>query len=123
MGGNPASMPPVIDEPDLLVQPNKDGEPTEAPCFFMHVPKTAGSTLIQALEQQFDEDEIAHWLYPFRLIDASPDFFERHRYFHGHVEYAVMRALLRVRPIALTMLRHPIEQYLSQFGNHKRAVL
>lgn len=88
--------------------------------FFMHVPKTAGTTLIQVLEQHFDEREIARWLYPTTVIEAGPDFFVRHRYFHGHVEYGLIRSLLRDAPVSLTLLRPPVERVLSQIGNHQR---
>jgi hypothetical protein len=88
--------------------------------FFMHMPKTAGTTIIQVIEQQFAEKEIARWLYPFRLVDESPDFFEQHRYFHGHVEYSLMRSLLPGQLAVMTILREPVERYLSHFGNHQR---
>lgn len=87
---------------------------------FVHVPKTAGTTLIQVIEQQFDECEIARWLYPPAVMEAPPAFFIRHRYFHGHVEYDVLRSRLVEPPIALTMLRQPIDRFLSQYGNHRR---
>ncbi len=88
--------------------------------FFLHIPKTAGATLIQILEQQFDEVEIARWLYPFRLVNEPASFFAEHRYFHGHVEYDLMCSFLARPPVTLTMLRDPVERYLSQFGNHTR---
>lgn len=92
----------------------------DRPLFFLHVPKTAGTTLIQVIEQQFDEREIARWLYPFRLVDTPADFFRRPHYFHGHVDYALMRELLPHKPVTMTVLRQPVERYLSHFGNHKR---
>lgn len=94
----------------------------DTPLFFMHTPKTAGTTMIQIIEQQFDEKEIGRWLYPFRLVDESPDFFKQHRYFHGHVEYSLMRSLLPQQMAAMTMLRDPVERYLSHFGNHQRVL-
>jgi hypothetical protein len=43
--------------------------------FFMHIGKTAGTTLLQIVEQQFDEKEVARWLYPFHLRDRPTSFF------------------------------------------------
>ena len=101
-----------------------DGHPGENDqLFFMHIPKTAGTTLVQIIEQQFEESRIARWLYPFRLVDELPGFFKEHQYFHGHVEYALMCSLLPRRPMTITILRDPVEQYLSQFGNNKRVSL
>lgn len=90
------------------------------PLFFMHIPKTAGTTLIQFIEQHFDDNEIARWLYPHTLIEKPLNFFNEHRYFHGHVEYKIMRSYIPQKVTAITMLREPVERYLSHFGNHKR---
>lgn len=87
---------------------------------FVHVPKTAGTTLIQVIEQHFDEGEIARWLYPVTVIEATPEFFRTHRYFHGHVDYRLLRSRLAGPPVALTVLREPIDRFLSQYGNHRR---
>ncbi len=92
----------------------------ESQFFFLHTPKTAGTTLIRIIELQFGENEIARWLYPFRLIDSPESFFRQHRYFHGHVEYAVMCSFLSKPPVTLTMLREPVARYLSHFSNHQR---
>lgn len=88
--------------------------------FFMHVPKTGGATLIQVIEEHFDECEIARWLYPSSVIEAKPDVFVEHRYFHGHVPYALIRCVLGADPVSLTMLRDPIDRFLSNWGNHQR---
>src|SRR2546421_9795983 len=95
----------------------------DAQFFFMHIPKTAGTTLSQIIEQQFDEKEVASGLYPSHLIDAQPSFFRQHRYFHGHVEYAVMCSFLQQQPVAMTMLREPVERYLSHFKFYQRVQL
>ena len=88
--------------------------------FFMHIGKTAGTTLLQIVEQQFDEKEVARWLYPFHLRDRPTRFFTKHRYFHGHIEYSVMCSFLPQQPVTMTMLREPVERYLSHFGSHQR---
>lgn len=86
--------------------------------FFMHVPKTAGTTLNQIIEQKFDQREIAPW--PFRFEEQPSAFFTSYRYFHGHIDYPAMCSRLLRTPVAITMLRHPVERYLSHFGNRKR---
>lgn len=96
------------------------GMGTDHPLFFLHIPKTAGTTLVQVIERHFEEAEIARWLYPFRLVDEPADYFTRYGYYHGHVDYALMCELLPKKPVTMTMLRQPVERYLSHFGNHKR---
>src|SRR5687768_10206319 len=92
--------------------------------FFMHIPKTAGTTLMQIIEQQFDEKEIARFSYhPFLLLERPPSFFTEHRYFHGHIEYNVMCSFLARPPVTMTMLREPVARYLSHFEYYQRASL
>jgi Sulfotransferase family len=92
----------------------------DAQFFFLHIPKTAGTTLTQIILQQFDAKEIASGLFTNQLIDAEPSFFTQHRCFCGHVESAVMSAFLPQEPVSITMLREPVARYLSHFNFYQR---
>lgn len=58
-----------------------------AQLFFMHIPKTGGQSLVEVIEKQFEENEIARCLYPFDLTAKPSSYFDERRYLHGHVEY------------------------------------
>lgn len=84
--------------------------------YFLHIPKTGGTTLTAFLDSHFRHDEIfPHQLWDRLLADTNPDF-SRYRLFRGHFGYGFKR-LFPQRPATLTMLRNPIERTIS-FYHH-----
>jgi len=80
--------------------------------YFLHTPKTAGTSLISILDSFFDYDTIYpeqlwHNLLKNRLTD-----FSGFRLIRGHFGYGLCR-LLPKKPVIMTMLRNPIDRHIS----------
>lgn len=90
--------------------------------FFLHIPKTAGTSLYQIFAEQYPGG---------RLVPAYPPFAEGSRdaaiaalangaeVFFGHLNFGVHR-LLGVPGRYLTMLRQPVDRVASYFNHQRR---
>ena len=82
------------------------------PIIFLHVPKAAGSSLINMLLARFPPEA----LYPghgvLDLRGLPPEEWRRHSLFMGHFDYSEL-AGAPDPPMVFTMLRDPIERMLS----------
>ena len=86
-----------------------------------HIPKTAGSTLVQVMQRQFRADEIlsyedAFWAFnvrelPDRIAAGLPGI----RCLMGHIPFGVHHGMAR-QVTYVTMLRDPVEFTLSWFS-------
>ncbi|WP_404604982.1 sulfotransferase family 2 domain-containing protein [Caballeronia udeis] len=91
------------------------------PVYYLHIPKTGGSSLISYLDSQFDPDEVC----PSQLL---PDLFQlpanvlrQYRFFRGHLWYGLSSYLKRDLTY-LTMLRDPVQRTISWYSHVKRDV-
>lgn len=88
---------------------------------FVHIPKTAGSTLTQVIERQFRQDEIlsyedCHWAINIRdLPDRAAAGLKGIRCVMGHTPFGMHEAVDREVKY-VTMLRDPVEFTLSYFS-------
>ena len=89
--------------------------------FFLHIPKTAGTTLAAILEHHFDKDKIFPFYQIGELSGVPKQVFERSRYIRGHFYYDAVQKFWRRKPVTITMLRDPIERFLSHFAQTQRA--
>jgi hypothetical protein len=84
--------------------------------FFLHIPKTAGTSLREYIYGHFDRDET----FPFNLMAelerATPPVRRDYHYYEGHFPYDLMRLVIGAEPVTMTMLRDPLEQVLSLFS-------
>lgn len=90
--------------------------------YFLHIPKTAGATLIHNLDNHFDSREIFPALLLSDLLQ-TPDLIERlnsSRFIRGHFD-AVLSTLI-TRPLKMfTVLRDPVARTVSQIRHARRA--
>ncbi len=85
--------------------------------YFLHIPKTAGTTFnFSVLPQLFTEEEICP-AYSYRqLCQIALSELSRYRLYRGHFYYPLYR-LLPSYPMHMTFLREPVERVLSSY-NH-----
>jgi hypothetical protein len=90
--------------------------PLPGPVFFLHISKTAGTSLRQYISSHFDPDET----FPFYLLGeiqhATPPVRRNFAYYEGHFSYDFMRWVHGADLNTLTMLREPMEQVLSLYS-------
>ncbi|MBK8137139.1 MAG: sulfotransferase family 2 domain-containing protein [Chloroflexi bacterium] len=92
--------------------------------FFCHIPKTAGMTLRGILENHFHEDEILKF-------DQWPDLpasmtladLNRFRLIRGHFRLSSIMSLVDPAPLAITMLRHPVDRIVSAYKHIRQSPL
>jgi hypothetical protein len=83
--------------------------------YFIHIPKTAGTTLISLLDAKFNVDEILPAQLWKELAKIPPDQIGNYRLYRGHFGANGLSALLPKPPVCLTMLRQPIPLSLSTY--------
>jgi hypothetical protein len=83
--------------------------------YFIHIPKTAGTTLIPHLDAHFHVDEICPaQLWP-ELLLLPQETLPRYRLFRGHFGAKGLDSFLPELPMRITMLRHPVPLALSTY--------
>lgn len=88
---------------------------------FLHIPKTAGTTLATILQNQFAVSETCPVYYSGALVDIPRAEFARYRYIRGHFYFDVIQRLIPLLRATVTMLRDPVERYISDFAHFKRS--
>lgn len=105
----------------LQIAPSHNPFKTDTQLFFMHIPKTAGTSFTELLEQPFSNVEICppdrHY---HRLLETyNADKLNQFKVFRGHFPYQ-LRSKLREKTIMLTFLRDPIRRTISHFQHLQR---
>ncbi|MEX3983391.1 sulfotransferase family 2 domain-containing protein [Paraburkholderia sp. EG287A] len=89
------------------------------PVYFLHIPKTGGSSLISYLEDQFDTGEVCPAQVLEELYALPAGSMDRYRLFRGHHWYGLggydARALTYI-----TMLRDPVQRTVSWYLHARR---
>ncbi|AYY58232.1 hypothetical protein EGY20_15710 [Burkholderia multivorans] len=84
------------------------------PVYFLHIPKTGGSSLISFLEDQFDRDEVCPAQVLDELFALPKEAVDRYNLFRGHHWYGIESFVGR-RLTHITMLREPVQRTVSWY--------
>ena len=87
--------------------------------YYLHIPKTAGTSVNAVLESYFDLDSIFQGKSWQSLILHKPKNFSKIQLFSGHFGYGLHR-ILKKKPVFLTMLRDPIQRTISDYYHIRR---
>lgn len=87
--------------------------------YFLHIHKTAGSSLRDYIMEKFDRADISRfaWELP-ALLEQPREDLRRLRAIAGHFGY-YLEGALGERPVYVTMLRDPVERTLSAFSDQQ----
>jgi hypothetical protein len=86
--------------------------------FFLHIPKTAGTSLITAFSKSLGSDQVLRAGNPGHLSKASVASLARWRFVAGHFRWCDSRDLIAER-FSFTFLRDPVERALSHYAFHR----
>tara|TARA_B100000315_G_scaffold252780_2_gene290270 strand:+ start:2287 stop:3099 length:813 start_codon:yes stop_codon:yes gene_type:complete len=90
--------------------------------YFLHIPKTAGTSLRSIIEEQFPKDHIAPFSYMHELanvVQRDKNELLTYSLFAGHLGHTLI-SLLPESPRVITMIREPVSRTISRFKNLMR---
>jgi len=90
--------------------------------FFLHIPKTGGTTLLRTLESFYTPLDICPIHYPQQDFATllNDDMMQVYRFFRGHLFYNIIQKL--PPPVyTITFLRNPITRTISHYYQYQRA--
>ncbi|NJP06718.1 MAG: sulfotransferase family 2 domain-containing protein [Chloroflexaceae bacterium] len=94
---------------------------------FVHIKKTAGSSLIHVLRSHFPRQAFTYIPTYSKSLSMTHDLYQkmqRDRILRSHMDYNITNKVMPRRPVFLTMLRHPLKQFISFYGQQqKRSML
>ena len=94
-------------------------EDLASPIYFLHVPKTAGTTFHRFVASQFLPSEICPTHLWHELINLPSEVLDQCTYIWGHFYAYLWRHASRPMRY-MTFLRHPVERSLSHYGHIMR---
>jgi len=82
--------------------------------YFLHIPKTAGTSMISILDKQFPDEKILKLHEWQELLPLMPIDFTKYNFIRGHFGRSIFN-LLPKKPICITLLRDPIKLMISSY--------
>jgi len=87
--------------------------------YFLHIPKTAGTTFATVLENYFDLDSICPEQLWQELLPGKKLNFLKYKLIWGHYGYCLYQILPK-KPVYITILRDPVERTISSIEHRIR---
>jgi len=87
--------------------------------YFLHIPKTAGTTLIATLDSYFDHDSIFPSKVWSDVLTNNSKMKKTWKLVRGHFGYNI-KPFISSKPIFLTVLRDPVKRTISQIEHIRR---
>lgn len=92
--------------------------PDQNQLYFLHIPKTAGTTFRTFLEDHYHSDTICpYWLLP-DILKLPPQKLNEYQLICGHYAYYIISKFYK-KPSIVTMLRDPIDRTVSHYHHIK----
>lgn len=88
--------------------------------FFLHIPKTAGTSLVSLLDNFYEQKEICQAYTTADLSQIPVPRLKKYRFFRGHMSPDTLEEKLGEKPQTITLLRHPVSHALSLFAYWRR---
>lgn len=94
----------------------------EEQLYFIHIPKCAGTTFINIVDQHFAINEILPTHYDLNKLanEISDDQLAGYRFLRGHIPFDTLIPRLPAAPRLITFLRDPVAQFISYFQMRQR---
>lgn len=102
-----------VNKRSILCKPKKDEL-----LYFLHIPKTAGTTFTAILDCQFDNKQIYPHLVWSHALNSKNSDFSQYKFIRGHFGYGLHK-ILNKKLIYICILRNPTDRIISHYDHMK----
>lgn len=88
--------------------------------YFLHIPKTAGTSVISILQDYFPREKVCPCKNLHEFLTWPPKLMREYEFFAGHY-YSSVERVIGFIPNQITFLRDPVDRYISHFKQIQRS--
>jgi hypothetical protein len=106
----------------VKIQPSRNPFKSDTQLFFVHIPKTAGTTFIGILDSSYAQQDICpiHWPYSELKQAYDSGALQAFPFIRGHFSYDLVKQL-QDDVVTISFLRDPVDRMISEFYQSQRA--